>query len=133
MGVAAVETIARWQISRTKDEGNPDGPDYPFPGIAYTWVLDGDGVLYRCWGLEVRTWHNGAVVDGVARNASHVGAAYIGLAEPNLAQIAGLARAWRLSEGELDWGLDLEGHKDHYATSCPSDWPAWRPQLQAAS
>ena len=131
MGVAAVENIARWQTSPWKGEGNPGGPDYPFPGIAYTWVVDGDGMLYRCWSLEVRTWHNGAVVGGVARNASHVGAAYIGPLQPNLAQLAGLARARRLSEEELGWRLDLEGHKDHFPTSCPRDWPAWRPELEA--
>lgn len=122
-------SIAQYQIG-------PE-PQDPFPAIAYVFVVGGSGVVYLCHDLETRSWHSGARVDGVARNQSHVGAAWIGDYEPSTAQLLGLAVATVYSERRLGRELPAEGHQDAYpngaeATPCPGPtWPAWRPAVAA--
>lgn len=122
-GKEAVEAIARYQVTQMDRD--------PFPAIAYTFVVDGFGDIYRCHDLTTRTWHNGAVVDGIARNASHVGIAYIGDGGPTLSQLRGLAQAHLLCERELGFDLLPEAHKDQYATACPWNWPSWANDFRA--
>lgn len=122
-GKEAVEAIARYQVTQTDRD--------PFPAIAYSFVIDGFGDLYRCHDLSTRCWHSGAVVDGVARNASHVGIAFIGDGSPSQVQVWGLGVAIDLIEAEIGRDLALEGHRDApYATLCPGPgWPDWREGL----
>lgn len=97
-----------------------------FPAIAYHFFVDAAGTVYRCHDLDTRVWHSGAVVNGVARNASHIGICYAGNWEPSVNQRAGLRTAIALCEDELARPLTIEGHKDVYATSCPgATWPLW--------
>lgn len=118
----SVATIAAAQLNRQADA---DGT--LFPAIAYTLVIPADGSVCLCHDLETRCWHSGAVINGVSRNRSHVGICYIGDVEPNEAQLAGLASAWRWVMGELGRDLPAEGHRDApYPTSCPGpEWPHW--------
>lgn len=118
-GIEAVRNIARYQVGPNAQEA--------FPGISYSLMVDGAGTIYQCWDLAVRCWHNGAVVNGIARNASHIGICFIGDDEPTEGQLAGLLGAVAWTEGQLRRRLDIEGHQDHYATSCPGPlWPWWR-------
>lgn len=102
-----------------------------FPAIAYTLLVDCRGDLYLCHALDVRCWHSGAVINGLARNASHVGIAFINDGFPTLGQLDGLAWAIVWCERQLGRELEVEGHKDApYATRCPGDdWPGWRDTL----
>lgn len=121
-GKDAVRAIAQYQVGPNAQED--------FPGIAYTLVVPSDGTAYICHDLAVRTWHSGAVVDGIARNASHVGVAYIGDYQPNAAQLSGLAAAIGWVQAQLGRALTVEGHQSSYPTECPGkDWPIWKQQL----
>ena len=33
--------------------------DHQWPGIAYTYVIDKDGTVYKCWGVKVVSYHVG--------------------------------------------------------------------------
>lgn len=122
-GLDAVRAIAKYQVGPNAQEA--------FPGIAYTMVVDSEGTIYQCWDLDVRCWHSGAVVGGVARNASHVGIAIINDTDPSMDQLNGLADAIQLCEYQLDRPLTVEGHKDApYPTACPgAHWQDWKPAL----
>jgi len=118
--------IAEFQIS--PEAASHTGAGEPFPGIAYTILVTGDGVPNLCHDLDRRTWHSAAVVDGRARNATHVGICYTGDVGPNPAQLAGIAEAIAWCQDQLDRTLSVEGHRDPpYATDCPGPrWPAWK-------
>lgn len=117
---ATVRGIAAYQVGPTAQEA--------FPAIAYTLMVDYRGVVSLCHSLETRVWHSGAVVGGVARNASHVGVCWIGDTEPNAAQIRGLGEAISYVQHTLGRKLAVEGHRDApYPTTCPGPtWPSWR-------
>jgi hypothetical protein len=119
--------IAAYQTSEAarKQTGN----DTPFPGIAYTFLIDGTGTANLCHDLEVRSWHSAAVVSGLGRNLTHIGICYTGDQQPNEAQIRGIAEAIRWCQDQLGGRqLAIEGHRDPpYATQCPGPaWNAWR-------
>lgn len=120
-----VESIAAYQVGPGAQEN--------FPAIAYSLVVDGQGRVYLCHDLTTRCWHSGAVVGGIARNASHVGIVFIGNHSPTLPQVRGLAAAVCWAERELGRTLDVEGHRDPpYKTACPGPtWPAWKDTLLA--
>lgn len=120
---ATVEAINAYQIGPTAQED--------FPAIAYHLVVTADGTVNLCHDLTTRVWHSGAVVDGVARNASHIGICYAGDVEPNAQQLRGLASGIAWCERQLGRQLTVEGHKDApYATACPGPmWPQWRGQI----
>jgi hypothetical protein len=122
-GTQAVRDIAAYQVGPTAQE--------PFPGIAYSLIVDGAGIAYLCWNLNIRVWHSGAVIDGVSRNKNYIGICFIGNGTPNAAQIECLARSVVWCEKKLGRWLKIEGHKDApYPTSCPGNtWPMWKPKL----
>lgn len=119
---ATPETIARHQVTQTTTD--------PFPAIAYTLIVDWRGTVHLCHDLETRCWHSGAVVDGVARNRSHVGICWIGSYHPAPQQLTGMRQAIQWCERKLKRRLDVEGHSDSYATACPGPtWPDWKPDI----
>jgi len=112
---STVRNIAAYQVGSSAQED--------FPAIAYTYIVDGAGVPYRCHDLDRRVWHNGAP----GHNETRVGICYIGDHEPSAAQRAGLRAAIEDCERQLGRKLAVGGHKDNYATTCPgSTWPSWR-------
>jgi hypothetical protein len=74
---ATAESIANYQISAAAVPQTGNGT--PFPGLAYTGIVEGDGTPILAWDLGVRVWHSAALVNGVYRNASHVGFCYTGM------------------------------------------------------
>jgi hypothetical protein len=126
---ATAESIANYQISAAAVPQT--GNDTPFPGLAYTGIVEGDGTPVLAWDLGVRVWHSAALIGGVYRNASHVGFCYTGNDGPTDAQIAGLAELIRWAETQLGRNLAVEGHRDPpYPTDCPGPrWPNWKQQL----
>ena len=125
--------IAAYQISA--DAAPQTGTGKPFPGIAYTILVTGDGVANLCWDLDVRTWHSAAKINNISRNLSHVGICYTGNVEPNKDQIKGLGEAISWVQGQLGRVLPVEGHRDPpYNTDCPGPaWPAWKNSVMAAA
>jgi hypothetical protein len=119
--------IARYQTSEAARAQT--GNNTPFPGIAYTFLVDGTGTPNLCHDLSVRTWHSAALVNGLGRNLTHVGICYTGNQRPNEAQIRGIAEAIRWCQDQLGGRqLTIEGHRDPpYATQCPG--PAWNQWL----
>ena len=102
-----------------------------FPAVAYTLLVDAWGTTYQCHDLDVRCWHSGAVVDGVARNASHIGICWIGSDGPTALQVEGIADAFAWCETQLGKRLTLEGHRDSYSTACPgANWATWRRDVE---
>lgn len=123
---ASVEDVARYQVGPNAQE--------VFPAVAYHLVIPAAGYVCLCHDLSTRTWHSGAVVNGVARNTSHVGICYIGAHEPSPAQLAGIRAALRWCEQQLGRPFEsIEGHRDApYATACPGPtWPSWRNQIMS--
>jgi hypothetical protein len=111
------------------------GNNTPFPGIAYTILVDGTGTANLCWDLDVRTWHSAAVVNGLGRNLTHVGICYTGNQQPSDAQIQGIAEAINWCQAQLGQRqLTIEGHRDPpYATACPGPaWNGWRAAVESA-
>jgi hypothetical protein len=125
----AAADIAQYQTSEAARQQT--GNNTPFPGIAYTFLIDGTGTANLCHDLETRTWHSAAVVGGLGRNMTHVGICYTGDQQPNEAQIRGIAEAIRWCQDQLGGRqLAIEGHRDPpYATQCPG--PAWNQWLAA--
>jgi hypothetical protein len=123
--------IAEYQISPAAQ--GQTGAGQPFPAIAYTILVTGDGTPNLCHNIDRRVWHSGAVVGGVSRNQSHVGICYTGNQRPNSAQIRGLASAIKWCQDQLGRKLTIEGHKDPpYGTDCPGPlWPSWRAEVEA--
>lgn len=124
------EQIAAYQTSA--EAAGQTGEGVPFPAIAYTILVTGDGIPNLCHDLDRRTWHSAAIVDGLSRNLTRIGICFTGVSEPNAAQIAGLAEAIDWCERQLGRQLPIEGHRDApYATKCPgSNWPSWRARLE---
>jgi hypothetical protein len=124
---ATVEGIAAYQTSAAASAQT--GAGVPFPGIAYTYVVPADGNPRICHDLEVRTWHNGAP----GRNTLARAICFIGDGNPSPKQITGIAEALLDMEHRLGRQLDnVQGHKDHYATSCPGPgWPGWKSAVMA--
>lgn len=121
----SIRQIAEYQISNQAIAQT--GAGQPFPAIAYTLAVDEFGVVHICHDINKRTWHSGAVVDGRARNATHIGIVYTGKVRPNSEQVIGIATAIDWCEKQLGRELLYEGHMDAMATSCPGpDWPDWR-------
>jgi hypothetical protein len=119
--------IARYQTSEAARAQT--GNNTPFPGIAYTFLIDGTGTANLCHDLDVRTWHSAAVVGGLGRNLTHVGVCFTGDQQPDDAQIRGIAEAIRWCQDQLGGRqLAIEGHRDPpYATQCPGPgWNQWR-------
>jgi hypothetical protein len=124
-----VERIAAYQVSLAAAQQT--GAGQPFPAIAYTLLVDGNGVIHLCHDLGVRVWHSAAFENGVKRNDSHVGIVYTGDKRPSAKQIVGLATAIDYCETQLGRRLKIEGHGDIYPTSCPGpDWPKWRADIE---
>lgn len=124
-----VEQIAAYQVSLAA--APQTGAGQPFPGIAYAIVVTADGAVNLCHDLDKRTWHSGAVVEGKARNLTHVGICYTGKAAPNAAQVIGIAAAIDWCEKQLGRRLSIEGHGDAMPTPCPGpEWPGWRPRVE---
>lgn len=129
----SVEAIAEYQTSPAA--ASQTGTGSPFPAIAYTLVVTGDGVPHLCHDLETRTWHSAASPNGVSRNLTHVGICYTGSWEPNRDQIRGLAEAIHWVKTTLGRRtIEYEGHKDApYPTACPGPaWPSWSRDLELA-
>ena len=128
-GVEAVEAIARAQLKLVASPITGE----KFPAIAYSLVVDCRGIVYLCHSLDVRSWHSGAVVNGIARNVSHIGIAIINDDCPPFAQLYGLSEAILWCEQALERELPWEGHKDSFPTACPGpDWGGWSGSLLLA-
>ena len=128
----ASQTAAQVAAYQTSAAARPQtGNDTPFPGLAYTLFVEGDGRVVLAWDLAVRVWHSAAVINGKARNATHIGICYSGDHEPNAAQKTGLAHAWHWCEAQLVRRLTVEGHSwAPYPTSCPGPTShTWIPEL----
>ena len=121
--------IAAYQTSEAAR--SQTGNNTPFPGIAYTFLIDATGAANLCYDLDVRTWHSAAVVNGLGRNLTNIGICYTGDQQPTDVQIHGLALAIRWCQGQLGGRqLAIEGHRDPpYPTQCPG--PAWNEWLGA--
>lgn len=120
-----VWAVAAYQTSDSA--AGQTGTGQPFPGLAYTLFVEGDGEVFLAWDLSVRVWHSGAVVSGEARNLTHIGICYAGNVEPNQRQIEGLGHAIGWCQRQLGRTLTVEGHGDAYSTSCPGPkWPEWK-------
>jgi hypothetical protein len=120
-----VENIAAYQTGPNAQE--------EFPAVAYSLIVTADGSINLCHDLNIRCWHSGAVVNGVARNASHIGICWCGNTSPTPEQIQGLAGAIAWCEAQLGRRLEIEGHKDAFATSCPGEgWPSWKDSVISA-
>jgi hypothetical protein len=115
--------VAEIQLERVADP--PTGRT--FPGLAYSYIVDGDGVPYQAWDLATRCWHSA----GPGRNTKHVGVVYIGDHEPNEQQRAGIRACFADVERQLGRKLEvIEGHKDGSATDCPGPtWPDWKADI----
>jgi hypothetical protein len=124
-----VRQVAAYQTSEAAR--GQTGNDTPFPGLAYSLFVEGDGRVYLAWDLATRVWHSEAVIAGKARNATHVGICYAGNVKPNAAQMAGLGLAVGWVFRSLARALTIEGHRDApVSTACPGPaWPAWRTEL----
>jgi hypothetical protein len=125
-GVEAVRMIAEFHVGLLASK-----PQEEFPAIAYHLVVDASGTIYLCNDLDTRTWHNAAVVEGLKRNRTHIGLAYISNREPSPEVIDALVRAVFYCEQSLGRNLYVEGHKDHYRTECPWHWEEWRNKIYA--
>jgi hypothetical protein len=121
---------------QTSEAARPQtGNNTPFPGIAYTFLIDGTGTANQCYDLEVRSWHSAAVVNGLGRNLTHVGICYTGDQQPTDAQIGGIVEAIRWCQDRLGGRqLTIEGHRDPpYPTQCPGPaWNQWRGAVEGA-
>lgn len=111
------------------------GADQPFPGLAYTYVVDGQGRPYYVNDLSTQVWHSA----GPSRNRTRIGLVYMGNTGgyPTPQQVDGLAESIVHAEMLLGrrFGADMiEGHRDGWpGTACPGPaWPAFKPQLLAA-
>jgi hypothetical protein len=126
-----VKQIAEYQISQAAVPQT--GANQPFPGVAYHVVVTADGVANVCNPLTKRVWHSAAVVNGVARNASHGAICFTGDGRPNANQILGIAAGLDHMEKIAGRQLLVEGHRDAMRTSCPgTDWPGWWPEVERA-
>lgn len=124
------QQVAAYQTSEAARQQTGNGT--PFPGLAYTLYVEASGRVVLAWGLQVRVWHSAAVINGKARNATHIGICYAGNSEPNQVQKVGLANAMRWCEQQLRRRLEAEGHGWVYSTSCPGPTSrAWVPEVVA--
>ncbi len=122
------DEVAAYQTSEAAR--GQTGAGVPFPGLAYTLFVEGDGRVVLAWDLTTRVWHSAAVIDGTARNADHIGICYAGNLAPNPAQMLGLASAWQWCELQLGRALEVEGHGWVYPTGCPGPTShTWIPEL----
>jgi hypothetical protein len=122
--------IAAYQISEAAIVHT--GLGQPYPAIAFTLLVTGDGAVNLCHDLDRRTWHSAARPNGLSRNLTHIGICYTGSVEPNGPQIAGLAEAIDWCERQLNRQLTIEGHRDPpLDIACPGPrWPEWRQPLE---
>lgn len=98
-------------------------PGTKFPGLAYHYLVDGDGVPNLAWDLDVKVWHSAAP----GKNSTSVGICYTGNVEPTEAQLRGIEACIVDAETQLGRMLIVGGHKDDYATECPGPkWPEWK-------
>ena len=121
----SVRSIAEYQVSAAA-AGQTGIKGQPFPGIAYTIVVKGEGSPHLCWDPEVVTWH----APGWNRKSRAV--CFIGNGAPNADQIRGMARAHIYLERYKGAELGVRGHSDDYNTPCPGGWPRFKAQLVAA-
>lgn len=118
-------TIAQIAASQLQRDA---APGEKFPGLAYTYIVGGDGTPYQAWDLDVRVWHSAAR----GKNSESVGICYVGDRAPTDAQIQGLRACIAHAEATLGRKLKVGGHKDDYATECPGPlWPQWRDAVLA--
>ncbi len=111
-----ISRIAEYHISRA------------YPGIAYHYVISGDGTIYRVNPDNLYTFHG------------HDGNSGLGICllgdftdyPPTEAQLQ--AAAWLVAYLRGYWGdLSVLGHREagRAATACPGDtWPMWRDRLE---
>ena len=126
----SARAIAEFQISPAAAANT--GAGEPFPGIAYTILVTGDGTPNLCHDLDRRTWHSSATVHGLPRNLTNIGICYTGNNQPNDAQVRGIAEAIGWCQSQLGRELEIEGHGDAMATDCPGPvWPDWRHDVLA--
>ena len=114
----SVESIAAYQTG--------PGAQEAFPAIAYSMVVDGQGVPYLCHDLTTRCWHSGAP----GANTTRLSVCWIGVTTPTQAQIDGMGFCVAWLQEQLGRALDMRGHRDGYpggqGTQCPGPWPGWR-------
>lgn len=117
--LTTVDNVAAYQTGPGSHEA--------FPEIAYHLCVDGWGVVSWCHDFNVRVW--GSAQPG--SNERDIHCVYTGLFEPNGEQMPGIKHALAWAEQEMGMTLELLGHKDGYATSCPGPtWPDWKDQLR---
>lgn len=123
--------VAAYQVGAAAAGQTGADPRQPFPAIAYTLGVLGDGTVCQFHDLATRVWHSAASIAGVARNANYASIVWFGDGSPRPCQIDGLARGIVWLERELGHVLLVEGHGDQYLTDCPGPgWPAeWRAVL----
>lgn len=115
---ASPESIAAFHV----------GPERGWPGIAYTYLVTGDGTPNQVNNLSARSYHS----DGPGRNTGWVGICYTGNHSPTEVQLRGMAAALVDVETKLGRQLQTEGHRDASSTSCPGPaWPNWKAPLLA--
>ena len=118
--LTSVDDVARAQLQRDA------APGIKFPGIAYTFFVEGTGLINRCHPYGTACWHSAAK----DRNRTHVGLCYAGDNEPNAAQLEALRWAVHLIQEELGRSLEVEGHRSVYPTACPGPtMEEWLPYL----
>ena len=89
-------------------------------------MIDEVGDYHWLHDLDRRVWHNGAP----GRNEKAIGICYIGNTEPNASQLSGMKKAIKFCETQLGIKLNIQGHKDAYATQCPGlTWDKWKIKL----
>lgn len=124
--------IARYQIS---DAAAPQtGTGRPFPGIAYTFLVTGDGAVHQCHDLTTATWHSAGNLpygwSDLGANEAAVGVCYTGTGAPNPAQLQALARLIGYLDGVIGRRLAIYGHSETYQTACPLGWAQWSADLK---
>ena len=89
-----------------------------WPGIAYHYVIDKNGVIYKTNDLHTKSFH-------VARHNGHtVGICLVGnfmVEKPCYIQMLAAARAVTLVFKEVGRKLAIKGHRDFNKPSCPGE------------
>jgi hypothetical protein len=111
------QDVAAFQTS--KAARGQTGNHTPFPAIAYTFLIDGDGTANLCHDLEVRTWHSAAVVGGLARVVTSPTSASAILATSSRTPRSSAAWPRRSAGARRGWG----GRSPSRATVTPRSPP----------
>lgn len=115
--------VAQYQTSEAAR--GQTGANVPFPTLAYTFFIEGDGKPILANDLGLACWHS----NGPGRNEHYVGICYSGDVAPNEAQKTSMAQAIGYCQKQLGRKLTIEGHKESggSTTECPGpQWPGWK-------